>query len=190
MTQAADKACIRCGKGMDHRRGSRPVDRSVCLSCRREARRDGGTPVRVCSVAGCERQHRSRGLCHAHYERQRLGAQVPAVAQCDDCQSTYQPRHARQRFCSTLCRGRHRDRTRLRAHSKHRGMVTVRDGGICQLCGEPVDLTATFPDRMSPTLDHVLPKSLGGTDEPTNLRLAHLTCNSSRQARIETVGKI
>jgi 5-methylcytosine-specific restriction endonuclease McrA len=34
------------------------------------------------------------------------------------------------------------------------------------------------------TADHVVPLSMGGTDELSNLRPAHLSCNSSRQDRM------
>jgi 5-methylcytosine-specific restriction endonuclease McrA len=33
------------------------------------------------------------------------------------------------------------------------------------------------PDPMSPSLDHILPLSKGGTHEPRNVQLAHLGCN-------------
>ena len=32
----------------------------------------------------------------------------------------------------------------------------------------------------SPTLDHVIPRSKGGSDDRSNLRTAHLWCNSLR----------
>lgn len=36
---------------------------------------------------------------------------------------------------------------------------------------------------MGLTVDHVVPRSLGGGDELANLRPAHSSCNKSRQAR-------
>jgi 5-methylcytosine-specific restriction endonuclease McrA len=32
--------------------------------------------------------------------------------------------------------------------------------------------------------DHVVPTSLGGTDEPENLKMAHLLCNTRRGNRV------
>ena len=45
-------------------------------------------------------------------------------------------------------------------------------GRVCHLCGLPGAYT----------LDHLLPRSLGGGDELDNLAPAHKTCNSSRGA--------
>lgn len=53
----------------------------------------------------------------------------------------------------------------------------------CVICGKPVDKSLKFPDRMSPTVDHVIPVSNGGTNDLQNLTLAHYTCNSKRQNR-------
>lgn len=63
-----------------------------------------------------------------------------------------------------------------------RGRLEIyeRDGRTCQLCGEPVDLTLPWTDRWSATLDHIVPYSLGGSDDESNLRLAHRSCNSRR----------
>lgn len=51
-----------------------------------------------------------------------------------------------------------------------------RDGMMCGLCQEPID---SIKDA---TLDHIMPKSRGGTDTITNLRLAHKACNQERGA--------
>ncbi len=59
-----------------------------------------------------------------------------------------------------------------------------RDGWACHLCNKPVPRNLQWcnedwqPDY--PTLDHIVPRSHGGTDDPSNLRLAHMYCNSIR----------
>jgi 5-methylcytosine-specific restriction endonuclease McrA len=58
--------------------------------------------------------------------------------------------------------------------------IGERDGWICGICGEPVDRTLRFPDKMSPSLDHVIPLSLGGEHSPANSRIAHWICNVRR----------
>lgn len=66
-----------------------------------------------------------------------------------------------------------------------------RDGWRCQLCGEPVDMTADPIAPTAPTLDHIVPRSRGGTDDPTNLRLAHRGCNARRQSDVDRyVGEV
>jgi 5-methylcytosine-specific restriction endonuclease McrA len=51
-------------------------------------------------------------------------------------------------------------------------------GGLCPLCGGPVDLTRVGPWR--PTLDHIVPLSKGGDNAMSNLQVAHWVCNNRR----------
>lgn len=55
-----------------------------------------------------------------------------------------------------------------------RAFVYERDGYTCVLCGSTEDLT----------LDHIFPYSLGGLDEPNNLRTLCRSCNSRKGARV------
>lgn len=66
-------------------------------------------------------------------------------------------------------------------------LLIERDGNDCRLCGAGIDLSLVYPDPMSRSVDHVLPRSLGGTESVANLRLAHLICNIKRQNRIDYV---
>lgn len=50
--------------------------------------------------------------------------------------------------------------------------VFAERGRVCHLCGMPG----------ADTLDHLIPRSRGGTDELENLAPAHKSCNSSRGA--------
>lgn len=57
--------------------------------------------------------------------------------------------------------------------------VIERDGGICQLCGQPGADTA----------DHVLARALGGTDDLDNLQAAHGRCNRAKAGREASVSR-
>lgn len=61
-------------------------------------------------------------------------------------------------------------------------MYIRRDKGVCHLCKSEV---ATEPDepRLFPSLDHLVPRVQGGSDYPTNIALAHVSCNKSRRDR-------
>lgn len=59
-----------------------------------------------------------------------------------------------------------------------------RDGWTCALCGQLIDTTLVFPDRMSATIDHVLPVSEGGQHTRKNVQAAHFTCNASKRDRL------
>lgn len=49
--------------------------------------------------------------------------------------------------------------------------IYIRDNGICQLCLRPVH-------RNDANTDHIIPKSLGGTNALKNKQLTHKWCNS------------
>lgn len=53
-----------------------------------------------------------------------------------------------------------------------------RQGGRCAICGEPMSRREDDPHRA--TLDHVMPRSLGGGGSIRNLRAAGMSCNTSR----------
>ena len=63
-----------------------------------------------------------------------------------------------------------------------RAEIAERDSYTCQLCGDPVDMGLRAPDRMSATIDHVVPLSVGGNDTRSNVQLAHWSCNSRKGA--------
>lgn len=59
--------------------------------------------------------------------------------------------------------------------------IYERDHWMCWLCRDDVDRTligSMSPWR--PSLDHVVPRAQGGSDDPDNLNLAHWWCNSAR----------
>lgn len=52
--------------------------------------------------------------------------------------------------------------------------LLMRDGATCYLDGQP-------PDDDDPLeIEHVIPRSAGGTDDMSNLALAHRSCNRTK----------
>lgn len=83
--------------------------------------------------------------------------------------------------CEQHRRQRVRERSRQRGpgwnqYGEHwrplRDAILARDGYRCFYCG-----------GLATTADHVMPKALGGTDDPSNLVAACLPCNSSKRDR-------
>ncbi|NDE02585.1 MAG: HNH endonuclease [Gammaproteobacteria bacterium] len=61
-----------------------------------------------------------------------------------------------------------------------------RDGDRCAICHQMVDLKIRSGTRGSdagPSIDHVIPRSRGGSDDLANLRLTHWGCNRKRGNR-------
>ena len=64
--------------------------------------------------------------------------------------------------------------------------LAQRDGCACGICGKRVDVTLSSGPRgnpLGPSIDHVVPRSHGGTDDLANLRLTHWSCNRQRGNR-------
>ncbi|MEL7479966.1 MAG: HNH endonuclease signature motif containing protein [Pseudomonadota bacterium] len=66
----------------------------------------------------------------------------------------------------------------------------ARQNGRCALCGAPMPkhrfevAHATIWKRERPSFDHIRPRGAGGTDEPSNLQLAHYRCNVRKGRRV------
>lgn len=86
--------------------------------------------------------------------------------------------------------GVHRRRARIHGNGAHevftREEIGERDHWICGICGDPINATLRYPDRMSQSLDHVTPLSRGGAHIRSNSRIAHWICNVRRNARIDS----
>lgn len=121
----------------------------------------------------------------------RLALAVPRP--CRGCGIAFVAQRKSQVFHDAACRERderrlpdnveHRRRAKL-VQRRFRAMIYARDGGVCYLCHQAIDAARRFPDRMSPTIDHVMPYAAGGSDHPSNLRAAHLGCNMDKGDRL------
>lgn len=127
--------------------------------------------------------------------RIRFGRITPiGYGRCVRCDATFLARKPWQigSFCSDRCRSAvHNARRDAWKRASRRGkqgtftlrQIAERDGWRCHLCDRrvPDQPFANRPD--DPTIDHLIPLSLGGVDEPLNVALAHFRCNTLRGAR-------
>lgn len=109
--------------------------------------------------------------------------------ECRSCGDLFATNRSHGRYCSRACM---RARDRWPISPKKRQKVYDRDGGICHLCDEPVDESdcweAPGADGRSafivgdryPSIDHLVPRSMGGDHSMANLKLAHHGCNTRR----------
>lgn len=66
----------------------------------------------------------------------------------------------------------------MRVRQSQRSLrVFQRDNFTCRYCGGKVKLTVPEDDPLRATVDHVIPRSRGGTDQYENLVTAHFQCN-------------
>lgn len=61
-------------------------------------------------------------------------------------------------------------------------LVFERSSWSCHICGDKVNRENKHPHLGSPSMDHVVPLSKGGSHTYDNVKLAHLGCNISKGA--------
>lgn len=62
--------------------------------------------------------------------------------------------------------------------------VLNRGKWICGICGKPINPKLRHPQRMSGTMDHIIPLNRGGIHAYSNIQAAHYKCNSSKSDRL------
>lgn len=152
-----------------------------------------------CSIAGCGKSHYAHGWCSAHFTRNKRHGSPTARLQgevfdghkiCSQCARDLPTARFREGRgeCRTCAKKYIHARRALIASVESDNYrpheVFARDLWTCQLCMEPMDESLKWPHRYSPSVDHITPLSLGGTNTLANVQGAHLTCNISKGARI------
>lgn len=184
--------CLGCGAACTRPtvRGQRP---KWCDECRTRGRRE-----RSCAACGAIGVRGDGIYCstlcaprNAFDRRSRAKAKLTLAARgtvgrtwthgpCRICGTPTTWKSHRDAACSPRCSRRIKALARKGRHRIRRVEVFARDGYSCWLCDKPTDATAKVPHPLAPTIDHVLPRSHGGSDDPANLRCAHFICNSRR----------
>lgn len=159
-----------------------PLNWQTCVSCGAERLAPGRpTARRRCGSCSEQRQKQKRRAYYqqekpkrrAYYQqvtKQRKGFGL-RPGRCGRCGLEFIG-HGGRLYCSDKCGRRARgDMPDISIES-----LGQRDGWRCHLCGKSVR-------REEATRDHLLPRSLGGSNRATNLRLAHMMCNAKRGNR-------
>lgn len=91
------------------------------------------------------------------------------------------------RYCSDKCKTsaglkKRSSGNTFKISPKKRREIYVRDGWTCQLCAHPVNADEHYLSDYAASLDHIIPQALQLVPDhsPSNLRLVHRWCNSSR----------
>lgn len=141
----------------------------------------GSTDGACASEAECSEPIEAMGLCSLHYYRQYREANRDRRGEND---RKWREANAEKVRVMSAEAGRRR-RARLRELPAERytmADIIDRDGDLCVLCGEPLDLGAPWPSPLSPTVEHLecisWPDSAG--DVLTNVAASHYTCNCRR----------
>lgn len=111
----------------------------------------------------------------------RCGCLIDLMAEGRSHSNRAKPSTRKRRADSQLCADCARQRGYR--HKWSAEALATRDGTDCGICGQPVDMASRWPDQMCPSVDHVISRADGGTDDPSNLQLAHLRCNHRKSKR-------
>ena len=151
-----------CGTATAYKRGCH------CAACR-EAKR-----IEMAAYVAKVRER--DGLTPTQKYRPGLTRRQPG--ECSKCGKWLTSTTLVEPTCAT-CRG-NRPGYSIKITPADRRAIYDRDGWSCQICMDPVDTTLSPNDTWAATLDHIVPRAQGGTDDAGNLRLAHRWCNSVR----------
>lgn len=170
-----DRECERCGEAFGAQRSdvARGYGRFCSRGCANGAR-GGAKPARKSPF-----RRRAERVAAKAAAGSSGGGQVFVQGSCIVCGSQFLSRGAESRYCSRVCRAKNRQRS-FGISWLDRMALFDRDGWTCQICSEPVNYGADPGSDWYPTLDHIVPKSLGGSHDFSNLRTAHRWCNSVR----------
>jgi len=138
--------------------------------------------------AYCKRSHKEQA--RELRKRNRSPRQVTElyVKECIGCASTFSTRRAVQLYCSQDCREWIRTQIKTERDKEYRNQLTpsfkrrifFASQGVCGICQTMIDLRLKHPNPKSFSLDHIVPRSLGGSHSASNLQAAHLDCNARR----------
>jgi len=179
------KWCTDCRKRLNYK----PI---ICEHCGVEALqwRKGRFCSRDCKDAAQRRVYSTElvgpiaQFCLLPKPIRAASARIWVMGQCQRCDAPFVIRdQLTSRYCSVRCaRADAGTRHRVRKVAAfiapvYRARIFERDQWRCQLCRKKVNRNAVVPHPKAPTLDHILPLSLGGTHEPANVQLACFMCN-------------
>lgn len=199
------------GNPIDHR-SSRKRESKVCAYCAIDFLGEVGRSQKFCSMACANASQVTCGANQAVRERHRDvgkrgsvrwralkrandalllsgGGRVWVQGPCSVCGDGFLAPGAGARYCSDECRATVRVVPFKIAKSARLAIYDAANWE-CQLCSSPVRPDEHHNHPRYPTLDHIIPRSLGGSDDPANLRLACRQCNIARGNNVNWVPEI
>ena len=178
-----DKQCVEPGCDRPYKA------RGYCSTHHQYRYVNGTLQSRFCKGCGTALpEDAPQGQRYCHKECRPTGVTYPAYWKpCERCGLPIDltitgPAGRRKRSDTKMCD--HCRKAKYRRHKTSLGLIVKRDGTQCRLCGDEVSLDLEFPNPASPSVDHILPFSLGGTHDMDNLQLAHLGCNQQKLNRV------
>lgn len=194
--------CSGCQKTIQLTRTS--AETPFCLDCRRAGKarlNHGSSGYR--HGCRCDKCKRGQAAMTRTYRAKRSAQGRPLHKSgperpCGECGSLFRAR-AERKFCSVECAvraqggelgsGKSDGRPRRYMSDADREVLYAAAGWCCALCGDVMRPDVGYLHDLYPTLDHIVPRSRGGSDDPSNLQPAHRICNLRKGARDGSAGR-
>lgn len=152
----------------------------ICLWCQAAFTSSYDTTLYCC------RSHKEQAS--AMRRRQRNPEYRPRIEHtkyCSGCGNQFTTFKSNKKFCTSDCRKwfesqRLRDRDNKYDNARtpsFRRRIYFQSEGKCAICFQQIDLTIKHPHKQSFSIDHIIPRSKGGSHTAENLQAAHLGCN-------------
>ena len=200
--ETKEQVCIYCGKTFKAKNWHRQL--ACSMECRKRATQEKRQRLkekkqkeldsRICVICGntiqggtmqsmyCSRECANTAFKKAQRDKyiKKGRGNIRYEKTCVVCGEQYESKSNQSKYCSNRCR-RIYGFNSYKPH-KRKDLVALikRDGLKCQLCNEDIDMSRIGLFGVS--IDHIVPRSKGGTDELENLRLTHCICNALRGA--------
>jgi len=131
----------------------------------------------MCLVEGCNDKHHAKGYCRKHYWQEYNKTDRRKQVLKDSLYRYITSKTGK----ATRKKNNQARRARLVNSDSLEKVIAEeiyeRNFYICGICGLPIDRELKHPNRLSPSLDHILPISKGGKHNKDNMQPAHLICN-------------
>lgn len=172
-------------------RGKR--DRLKCKECGAVIERATST-VRDKSIV-CEYCREIKEKAEARRKRREEYFELLKDKACPVCGKIFHSKDSHKIYCCNECRRKKKGSSRsMRSRAKKYGAqyepgitlgkLVLRDSGICQICGKPInwnDNTWGSTGPTYPSIDHIVALKNGGGHTWDNVQLAHIICNSYKR---------
>lgn len=202
LQQKAANPCPKCGSPMS-RSSSSSADDQQCRKCRFGERRHGTSQMYDREKCRCRECKNWKAAQQRRYAARRKAEGRPlytvesrrtVAASCEQCGISFLGVSSKpNRFCSMECAIDARpksDAPRFKIARSVRLSIYMAAKWSCELCGCPTRPDEDYNHPRYPTLDHIQPRSLGGSDDPENLRLACRQCNTLRGNNVDWVPEL
>jgi hypothetical protein len=167
----------------------KPIETLVCLCCRKSfvtSRANKRYCSSTCRVA--------QGSAIASSDYVDIGSRNSCPVyfrKCFDCGVDVCTRHPGRGLCDK-CKDVRRSWTNTKKNAKRRAAGRIKvsrkqllelRGNRCHICSKLIDLTLSGLHPKGFTVDHIFPVSKGGTNDVSNLHVAHRRCNMAKGNR-------